>query len=287
MSSVRPDGFVDAVTYGAADAPGRFAHSLRATGFGVVRDPPIPRALIETIQREWLDFFDSQAKHRYLFDRARFDGYFPTRLAEIAKQGIARDLKEYFHVYPWGRYPAEVSDAAREYYARASTLAGELLAWVEAHTPAEVRARFSAPLRDMIRESSHTMLRVLRYPPLADDVPDGALRAAAHEDINLLTVLPTADEAGLQLLDSRGIWRDVPADPGALVVNVGDMLQEASGGFYRSTTHRVVNPVGEARLRSRISMPLFLHPRPEIVLSARHTAASYLAERIGELTRED
>ena len=109
------------------------------------------------------------------------------------------------------------------------------------------------------------------------------MRAAAHEDINLITILPAANEAGLQVVNAEGKWIAVPGDFGALIVNVGDMLQEATGGFYRSTTHRVVNPTGEAAKRSRISMPLFLHPRRDVVLSERHTADSYLQERLREL----
>jgi isopenicillin N synthase-like dioxygenase len=139
------------------------------------------------------------------------------------------------------------------------------------------------PLASMIRESPATLLRILRYPPLTGDEDPGAVRAAAHEDINLLTVLPASNERGLQLLTKAGQWIDVPADRGALIVNVGDMLQEASRGHYRSTTHRVVNPTGEGARRSRLSLPLFLQPRPEVVLSERHTAASYMDERLREL----
>ena len=135
----------------------------------------------------------------------------------------------------------------------------------------------------MIAGSRQTLLRILRYPPLRGDEPAGAMRAAAHEDINLLTVLPAAREPGLQVLGRDGLWRDVPGDAGWLVINTGDMLQEASGGVFPSTTHRVARPVGEAAQRARLAMPLFLHPRPEVRLSARHTAASYLDERLREL----
>ena len=75
----------------------------------------------------------------------------------------------------------------------------------------------------------------------------------------------------------------MPADPGSVVVNSGDMLQMASGGFYRSTTHRVVNPSGEGARRPRLSMPLFLHPWPLVRLSATHTAREYLDERLREI----
>ncbi len=268
------------VDYRAADASARLVDSLRRTGFAVLTDHPIPRDLVDGIYREWLAFFDGPAKHKYAWDPARHDGYYAPGQAETAKGYSLRDLKEYFHIYPWGRYPAEVTDAARRYYALASALAAELLGWIERETPPEVSARFSMPLSRMIEGSPLTLLRVLRYPPLGDaEAGTGAQRAAAHEDINLLTLLPAATESGLEVRDRQGIWHQAPADFGALIVNAGDMLQEASGGFYPSTSHRVVNPSGEARRRSRISLPLFLHPRDEVVLSARHTAKSYLAER--------
>ncbi len=81
----------------------------------------------------------------------------------------------------------------------------------------------------------------------------------------------------------EGDWLDVPCDFGNLIINIGDMLQEASGGYFPSTTHRVVNPEGTDKSKARISLPLFLHPKPEVVLSERHTANSYLMERLKEL----
>ena len=128
---------------------------------------------------------------------------------------------------------------------------------------------------------------MLRYPPLAGDEPEGAMRAAAHEDINLLTVLPASNEAGLQVRDIRGNWHDVPCDFGSLAINSGDMLHLASGGYYPSTTHRVVNPSGDAARRSRLSLPLFLHPADDVVLAEGRTAFSFLQERIAELRSQD
>jgi isopenicillin N synthase-like dioxygenase len=113
------------------------------------------------------------------------------------------------------------------------------------------------------------------------------VRAAAHGDINLLTMLPAATEPGLQVLGQDGAWHDVPCDFGLLIVNIGDMLEEASGHYYPSTVHRVLNPTGEAASKSRISLPLFLHPRREIVLSERYTVGSYFDERMRELKRND
>ena len=239
--------------------------------------------MVEAIYAEWFAFFKSDNKHRYAQDPVKLDGYFSPSISETAKNHTQRDLKEFFHIYPWGRYPSEVSDAARNYYAQGSRLAETLLGWVEDHSPAEVRARYSMPLPQMLEGSDHTLLRVLHYPPLSGNEDPNAVRAAAHGDINLLTILPAATEPGLQVLGKDGAWHDVPCEFGLLIVNIGDMLEEASGHYYPSTVHRVLNPVGEARFKSRISLPLFLHPRREVVLSERYTVASYFDERMQEL----
>lgn len=280
---VPAEGVVSSVSYTDPDAPALFADSLHRTGFGVIRDHPISQALVEGIYKEWLGFFDSEAKHAYAFDRTTQDGFFSPEISETAKGNTKRDLKEFYHLYTWGRYPAEVSDAAKRYFDLTFGFASQLLSWIEDNTPADIKARFSRPLPAMLDGPQHTLLRVLRYPPLTGEEEDGALRAAAHEDINLITILPASNERGLQLIDSNGNWSDVPSDFGSLIINVGDMLQEASGGYYKSTTHRVVNPSGESAKRSRVSLPFFLQPAPDVVLSERYTAGSYLEERLREL----
>ncbi len=273
--------------FAAPDAPEAFCRSLHQTGFAVLRKHPLPQNLVEGIYAEWRAFFDTPAKHAYSFDPATGDGYFSTAVSETAKGEKQRDLKEFFHIFPWGRYPREVSRQAHDYYARASALATTLLGWVQTHTPAEVLSRFSMPLPQMLEHSDHTLLRVLHYPPLAGDEAPQAVRAAAHTDINLLTLLPAATEPGLQILAKDGSWIDVPCDFGLLIVNIGDMLQEASGAYYPSTVHRVLNPEGADRAKSRISLPLFLHPRREVVLSERYTVGSYFDERMRELRSQD
>lgn len=263
-----------------------FCRSLHATGFGVLRNHPLDQAMVQGIYAEWLAFFQSDAKHQYLADPAKHDGYFPPHVSEIAKNNTLRDLKEFFHIYAWGRYPGEVSDAATRYFQQGSALAATLLQWVEAHAPADVKAGYSVPLPSMLEGSDHTLLRVLHYPPLRGDETPGAVRAAAHGDINLLTLLPAATAPGLQVLGQEGGWHDVPCDFGLLIVNIGDMLAEASGGYYPSTVHRVLNPTGDARCEPRISLPLFLHPRRDVVLSERYTVGSYFDERMRELRGE-
>ncbi len=276
------------VDYSAPDAPERFVRSLRETGFAVLVNHPIPVDLVNGVYSEWYDFFQSDAKHAYVFNSdGGQDGYYPPAISETAKGNSKRDLKEFFHVYSDGKYPAEVSDAAFRLREAGQALATELLHWVEAGTPPDVQARLSMPLSQMMDGSTRTLLRILHYPPLTGEEESGAVRAAAHEDINLITVLPGSPEPGLQVKDLAGNWHDVAADPGTIAINAGDMLQLATEGYFPSTTHRVVNPSGDGRLRSRMSTPIFLHPADNVQLSPAKTAFQYLQERIQELRSLD
>ncbi|MEY4229492.1 MAG: hypothetical protein RLZZ362_341 [Actinomycetota bacterium] len=278
---------VEVVDFTAPDAPADFTRSLRETGFAVIVNHPLPHQLVQQIYDEWLAFFDSDAKYAYRFSADEQDGWFGPDVSETAKGNTVKDIKEFFHVYPWGKYPAEVSDAALRYAEISKGIAQTLLQWVQDNTPVDVAARFSRPLPRMMDGSTRSLLRVLRYPPLRGDEPADAVRAAAHEDINLLTVLPAANEPGLQVRDVHGNWHDVPCDFGSIAVNSGDMLHLASGGYYPSTTHRVMNPTGESATRSRLSLPLFLHPADDAVLADGRTAYSFLQERIAELRSQD
>jgi isopenicillin N synthase-like dioxygenase len=140
------------------------------------------------------------------------------------------------------------------------------------------------------------VLRLLHYPPIPADAE--GVRAGAHEDINLITLLLGAEEAGLELLDRDGRWLPVKPPEGAMVVNVGDMLQRLTNHKLPSTTHRVVNPPPERRGHSRYSMPFFLHPAPDFLIETlpstitaerpnRYptpiTAHDYLHERLVEI----
>ncbi|WP_199609442.1 isopenicillin N synthase family oxygenase [Flocculibacter collagenilyticus] len=274
---------VQVVDYTASDAPEKFVQSLHETGFGVLKNHPIEQELVESIYKDWYAFFSSDKKHDFKFNVDTQDGYFAEEVSETAKGHDIKDIKEYYHYYPWGKVPEELEAQLKEYYAKASALAAELLTWVEKHSPDNVSKLYTEQLANMIKDTPNTLLRVLHYPPLKGDEEEGALRAAAHGDINLLTILPAANEPGLQVVDKDGNWLDVPCNFGNLIINIGDMLQEASGGYFPSTIHRVVNPTGEEAKKSRISLPLFLHPRDEVVLSDRYTSRSYLEERLREL----
>ncbi|WND03083.1 2OG-Fe(II) oxygenase family protein [Temperatibacter marinus] len=274
-----------AVDFEAEKAAELFTKSLHETGFGVLKNHPIQKQLVETIYQEWEEWFkgDENDKEAYLYNKETQDGFFPSRVSETAKGHKHKDIKEYYHVYPNGRCPESLEKHIRAYYKEAGLLAQTLLSWVEAYSPPDIAAAYSSPLPEMIKESHKTLLRILHYPPMTGDEEPGAIRAAAHGDINLLTVLPAANEPGLQVQRKDGSWMDAPSDFGLIIVNIGDMLQEASQGYYPSTIHRVINPSGKASDKSRISLPLFLHPRPDVVLSERHTADTYLEERLREL----
>lgn len=272
-----------AVDYQAENAQELFVESLRETGFGVLKNHPIQQSMVSDIYAAWQSFFDSEEKHQYLYNKGTQDGFFPQSVSEVAKGFTKKDIKEYYHFYPWGQCPAALRPQLEAYYNQATDLAKTLLGWIEARSPEEVSKHYREPLSNMIKDSDQTLLRVLHYPPLSGDEEPDAIRAAAHEDINLITILPAANEPGLQVKAKDGSWLDVPCDFGNLIVNIGDMLQEASGHYFPSTTHRVINPENADMTKSRISLPLFLHPRPDVQLSDRHTAGSYLQERLKEL----
>lgn len=268
------------VDYTADNASAEFARSLRETGFGVLYNHPIDQKLIDEVYEDWRKFFADEAlKEKYMRDPQKQDGYFPPSISETAVGAKHKDLKEFYHIYPDGRFPEELSQKSLEMYRQLSELAKTLLVWIEEHLPQDIAQSLSMPLTQMIEESPQTLLRIIHYPPLSEDIPAGAVRAAAHGDINLLTALVGATTSGLQVQDTEGNWYDVPCDRESIAVNIGDMLQKCTDGYYKSTIHRVVNPDANDR-SARLSMPLFLHPRPEVVLKPGLTADEYLNERL-------
>ncbi len=271
-----------AVDLKAPHAAELFTQSLRETGFAVIKNHPIDTKAIEDLYLEWAKFFTHPNKRDYLYHKDTQEGFFPPDIAETAKGYSLKDLKEFYHYFPWGRLPEFMSSQTYNVSRALADLAAELLTWVEQSLPENIAEGLSMPLSEMCLDSPRTLFRILHYPPLSGQEEPGALRAAAHEDIDLITLLPMAIGNGLQVLDRQGQWHDVPCDPGMIVVNSGDMLQECTQGYYPSTTHRVLNPEGEARQTSRYSMPLFLQPRLEVRLSERYTAEEYWKERITE-----
>ncbi|KTD62482.1 isopenicillin N synthase family dioxygenase [Legionella shakespearei] len=269
------------IDFEKSDAVSLFASSLHQTGFAVLENHPIDIQLIDDIYKEWMTFFHSEDKFNYQFIVETQDGYFPASISEKAKGAEQRDLKEFYQYYPWGQYPKNLGDNTKKLYQQLNQLAATLLSWLEDELPAAIASKLSMPLSAMIEHSNQTMLRILHYPPLSGNEPAGAVRAAAHEDINLITLLVGATSSGLQVKDNHGNWHEVPCAKESIVINIGDMLALATDNYYRSTTHRVINP--DANQEARLSMPLFLHPDTKVRLSPEKTAGEYLHERLVEL----
>ena len=141
-----------------------------------------------------------------------------------------------------------------------------------------------------------SILRAIHYPPITRE-PETAIRAEQHEDINLITLLVGASAGGLQLQNAAGEWQEIVPENDEIVINVGDMLQRLTNNYLKSTTHRVVNPPREQWHEPRLSIPFFLHPRPEMRLDVLPstvtderpiayepiTAGEYLDERLREI----
>ncbi|GAA3728810.1 2OG-Fe(II) oxygenase family protein [Plantactinospora mayteni] len=269
------------VDYRAPGAGPEFDRSLRRTGFAVLRNPPIDPTLVPTIYHEWLAFLDSDAKLAYAMDSGRVDGY----LAPPPPGPINRDRKELFHIYRDGRYPAEVSPAGMRYFRQAHELARTLLGWLDLHGDPQVTRRFPMPTAGMIDGSEATVLRVQRYLPQPAGTPGGVPRALAHTDINLVTLLPTPSRPGLQILVDDE-WTDVCAEPGSLVVQVGEMLEAVSGGAYPAALHQVM-PEPSGAGDSRISMPLFVHPADHVRILPDRTAGQFRHDRLAELRAQN
>ena len=272
---------IETVDYTASDAGDRLARSLRETGFAVLANHPIRADRIDEAYALWGGFFASDRKLNYLRDYEKQDGYFPFK-SEHAKDAQKKDLKEFYHVYPWGRVPEDLEAFTRQLYADLTAIGIELLSWLDQLMPDEISASLSMPLQEMMQASQQSLLRILHYPPVSAEEDAAAIRAAAHEDINLITLLLAGSQPGLQARDKQGQWHDVPCDPGMITINNGDMLSLATNGYFPSTTHRVINPNDKLNL-SRYSMPMFLHPHPDVKLRQDFTAEAFLQERLKEI----
>jgi isopenicillin N synthase-like dioxygenase len=289
-----------------ADFARELGQSFEEFGFAIVRDHGIPADLIASAEAESRAFFalPDEVKRRYAIPgQGGARGYTPFG-AERAKDAAVHDLKEFWHI---GRTlvpgdPLEVWMPANVWPAELNGFRPIFDALYTAFEAAGLRilqaiALYLGLTRDFFAptvEQGNSVLRLLHYPPVPPEA-ERALRSAAHEDINAITLLLGAEEAGLELLARDGRWLPVAPPPGALAVNIGDMLQRLTAHRLRSTTHRVVNPTGSAARRARYSMPFFLHFRPDFVIepleSCREggvveptiTADEYLQQRLREI----
>ena len=242
-------------------------------GFAIVSDHGLDPALIARAHADAKAFFalPEAAKRAYHVEGGGGQrGYAPFGV-EAAKGAERVDLKEFWHVgrdlpeghryrpfMPANLWPKEIpafrADMTALYQAL-DALGVDLLRSIALFL--DLDAEFFTPA---VREGN-SILRLLHYPPVPPD--PGGVRAEAHEDINVITLLLGAEEAGLQLLDRDGRWREVNPPPGAVVVNIADMLQRQTNEVLPSTSHRVVNPRPERAHLSRYSIPFFLHFAPD------------------------
>lgn len=268
------------VDYKDAHAPSKFVKSIRETGFAVLTNTFVTKELINEVYGDFAEFFaNNELKQSMLFSKETQAGYFPNGY-EKAKDAKVGDLKEFFHYYPNQRGQSTIGAASDRLCILLEELGMDILGWLEEAYKTEHIAD-DRPWGRMVENSAGTLFRVIHYPPLTGTEIEGAVRSAAHEDINFLTLLPAATQPGLQVKDRHGNWHDVGTDENSIIVNIGDMLALMTNNFYPSTTHRVVNPTKENN--ARYSMPLFLHPHRDTKLSPDKTALEYLNERLKEL----
>jgi isopenicillin N synthase-like dioxygenase len=312
MATITADNIASVSLKDAERDPDGFAQELGRSfegyGFAIIADHGIPEGLITTAEEKARAFFalPEDVKRKYLIPGgggAR--GYTPFGI-ETAKGHKAHDLKEFWHVgrdlpqdhrfrdhMPDNLWPSEVpsfKNTFQELFASFDRTGLKVLKAVARYLNIDENY-----FEDAVQDGN-SVLRALHYPPQTE--PTGEhIRAGAHEDINAITLLLGAEEAGLELQTRDGRWIPVLPKPGELVINIGDMLQRLTNGKLRSTTHRVVNPAPNRASKARYSMPFFLHFRSDFLIDALPetvpagekpkwppiTANDYLQERLREI----
>ena len=288
-----------------ADALGR---SFARYGFAVVSDHGLDQARIDAAIADAKAFFalPEAVKLRYKLPGVSGQRGYTAFGVETAKGSAHFDLKEFWHVgrelppghpyrerMPDNVWPAEVPAFRPDetwLYDALEDLGDKVLRAIARYL--KLDPGFFAPTTRL----GNSVLRLLHYPPAPFDGPN--VRAGAHEDINTITLLLGAEEAGLEVLDRDGAWLPINAPPGSVVCNIGDMLQRLTNHVLPSTTHRVVNPPPERRGVARYSTPFFLHFAPDYLIETlpscvtperpnRYpvpiTANDYLEERLEEI----
>jgi len=263
------------MTMDKAEFAQAIGESFRTFGFAMVRDFPIDRALIDKAWKLSEEFFalpEAEKRSYHIPAIAGARGYTPFGV-EIAKDAKAHDLKEFWHIgrdlpdgspladasmppNVWPERPEGFKDLFSELYRQFDEAGSAILSAIALYLGLDEH------WFDPAIEDGNSVMRLLHYPPLRN-VEGEAIRAGAHGDINLITLLLGAEEAGLELLDRSGKWMNASPPDGAMVINVGDMLERLTNNYLPSTIHRVRNPSAERAAFSRFSMPFFLHLRSD------------------------
>ena len=283
-------------------------HAYETIGFVALKGHFLDDTLVNDLYSEIKNFFELPVETKEKYEIPGIGGQrgyvsFGKESAKGKKEG---DLKEFWH---FGQYVEDDAERAKEY--PENVLVNELTNFnevgKETYKMLEKTAKYvlrSLALHLSLEETyfdnyiknGNSILRPIHYPPIATE-PKGAERAAAHGDINLITLLMGAQGKGLQVQNHNGDWIDAMAEPDELMINVGDMLARHSNNKLKSTIHRVTNPPKEMWGTSRYSIPFFMHPISEMKLDVLEncidsknpkqfediTAGEFLEQRLLEL----
>ena len=277
--------------------------SLRDVGFFALVGHGLSDQFIQSAYASSEDLFLKDDSYKKQYELAELKGQrgFISFGKEHAKNSSAPDLKEFWHIgqedsqqdYPDNIWPDDLPQfkpTMLELFNKLEQASFSVL---------EACSLFIREDKNLLRDMAvdgNTILRLIHYPPIAADAHPASIRAAAHEDINLITLLIDASTPGLELLDREGNWMPVVTPNNSIIIDSGDMLQNVTNGYFKATTHRVTNPQ-DSRSR-RFSMPFFVHARSEVSLQPlassltltgdqqRYpdiTAGAYLAQRLKEI----
>ncbi len=274
-----------------------YGDGLREFGFVTVDRHEIPLDLTHRVFEQSARFFalPEAAKRQYIIPEAGGARGYTAYGKERAVGAVAHDLKEFWHVgqedvsealaklYPRNVWPSELPGyraTVLEIYRSLERCALHLLKATALYLKLEEN-HFSS-----MAEQGNSVLRIIHYPPIPENAPVNAVRAAAHEDINLITLLCEASSGGLELKSRDGSWLPISSLDGQIVCDAGDMLQLATNGVIPATTHRVVNPP-TGNNKPRYSMPFFVHPRPEVMLEPAKTTLGAEGPKYKAITAHD
>lgn len=277
-------------------------------GFVALKGHFLDDELVDSLYKEVKNFFELPIETKQGYEVPGIGGQrgyvsFGKESAKGKKEG---DLKEFWH---FGQYVSDDPERAKEYPANVDVkqlpefnkIGKETYQMLEKTAKYVLRAlalylNLEETYFDNYIHNGNSILRPIHYPPIIEE-PKNAVRAAAHGDINLITLLMGAQGRGLQVQNHKGEWIDAIADPDELMINVGDMLSRHSNNKLKSTIHRVINPPRELWGTSRYSIPFFMHPISEMKLDVLEsciddehpkqfddiTAGAFLNERLVEL----
>ena len=282
--------------------------AFQEIGFCAVRGHFLDKDLVSRLYAQIKLFFDLPEEIKRKYEHPEYSGQrgYVSFGKESAKGSKHGDLKEFWHfgqyisdddISKYNYFPNIIVDELPEF----NKIGEEVYKTLEKTAKFVLRAlalylKIEEKYFDKYIENGNSILRPIHYPPITDD-PKEAVRAAAHGDINLITLLMGAHGKGLQVKSADDQWIDAVASEEELMINIGDMLSRHTNNVLKSTVHRVVNPDKELLKKSRYSIPFFMHPVSEMKLNVLDscicdefpksfediTAGEFLEERLIEL----